>query len=299
MMTLALFGVAFGCERIDAASVIDDVGAKVAEGQPADGLGAIERVWDQLPDACSPVGHNDLALLAHRAGSLAWDLGRLEVSDQWFESACRMVPDAQVPDSLGPTAAERRVAACRRVAANSSGSVVAESAVILDGVPLDAGVHLTVPFGVHLLVWSEGGAWRGRWQTVEEGLEVAVPNGSLVPTRPTDTSSATATSDRKTHPKLGVPVVLVGTGSALAAGGGVVMEALFAERWNQHCTGIGYVRDGWRLCQEQRGVALAPGFYGGLGLIAGGTAIGLAGVGLGFHALLTDDAAGLVVTGSL
>lgn len=276
---------AMACEPVGVASLMDMFATAITDGHPEAALDRVEVVWQGLPGACSPVPGDDLALIAQRAGALAWDLGRPEVSDRWFESACRLAPNAAMPASLGPTAAGRASAACERVGGRGVGEVVVESSVVIDGVPRAPGDRFSLPIGVHLLVRQEAGAWTGRWQTVEDGLPLGLPSGNLVlPTPP------------RTAPRLGAPLALVGGGAVLAGVGGLVLQLLFADPWNRDCASHGFGFADWQACEEQRDVPLSAGWYGGVGLIAGGAAVGLTGVGLGVHALHTDSGAGLTLT---
>lgn len=289
-MLLFLVQMARGCEPVDVAALMDKVGRSLDEGDPEAGLDALKAAWTALPDACGAVAAGDIALLTQRAGALARDLHQAEASDRWFEWSCLMAPDATVPASLGPTAATHVQDACRRVAERATGEILVESPVNLDGRPRDTGSRVRVPTGVHLLAWEAGGEWHGRWQTVEDGALVGLPSGAVIQDSPAPKA--------KPQPKLGAPVALVATGVGVAGAGVAVYQLLFANRWTQACIGHGFdlAADGWTPCEDKLGVDLSTGYYGGIGLIAGGAAISLVGVGLGVHAFASPTSAGATLT---
>jgi hypothetical protein len=270
MLLFALIAPAFACVPLDVTEVMNAVGDALDEGRPDAGLDHLTAAWAQLPDACGPASSADLALLAQRAGALAWDLGRTEISDAWYETACTIAPGAAVPAGLGSKAAERAQSACSRVALRKVGEAVMEADVIVDGVSQPDGAHARLVVGSHLLVWQDQGQWRGRWQPISEGTRVGLPSGRAV----------------REPPKLRAPVAVLGAGAAIATAGALVLQFAFADQWNTKCNGNGidFYADGWRACEEQGLATLSPGYYSGMGLVIGGAAISLTGVGLGIHA---------------
>lgn len=304
MVLLLLTTRAVACEPITLQTVMNLVDAAIGEGRATDGLDHLEAIWQRIPTACPPLPAAELALIAQRAGALAWDLERAERSDEWFESACRVAPTLIVPASLGPTAAAHGRAACERVGGRANGQVVVESPVVLDGTPREVGARLILPIGVHVLAWQEGGVWQGRWQTVDDVSPIALPSGNLtvIPSPTPPPSIVTAPEPdapaQVEHRRVGLPVALVGTGAVLSGAGAAALQLLFANRWNQDCVGqgISYADQGWKACEDQLGVPLSAGYYGGIGLIAGGAAVGLTGVGLGVHAFVDTSGPGLRLT---
>lgn len=289
MNLLPLIASAFACEPIDVPALMTRVDAAIDAANPGEGVVLLETAWARIPEACEPPPRNALALVAQRAAKLTSALGQEDIATGWLESACRVAPKAEMPASLGATLAERGKAACSKVEALPTGTLRAESDIRVDGVPLDAGGELTLPVGQHVLAWREGDTWRGRWQNIEDGVIVGLPSGSPVVAPP---QTVVATPPRRT---LGAPAALVGGGALLAGAGGLVLQMLFANTWNTSCVGYDY-SDGFEACEDGEGVSLAPGYYGGIGLIAGGAALGATGLGLGVGVVLTPQSAGASVT---
>lgn len=285
MMLLVLVEFAFAnCTPIDVGNVRVEVTAAVDADQLPVALARLQAVWNALPGACAPTSAEDMGWLAYTAAAFALETNASVEAERWVDVALTDVPAVPVPAALGVGVKEVVDRHRPVIEALPRAGVIIEVPVVLDGVLLSPGASVDpLTTGSHLVMWQESGGWRGSWFSLEEGRPLLLPSREPVPT-PAPVARKKSTG--------AAPVVLVASGAVVAAGGVAWLVAGSAMPYNEQCpfdAGAGV--EGLRQCDATHGLSTELGYFGGLGLIVGGAALGVAGIGVGV--LVSGDHLGL------
>lgn len=151
---------------------------------------------------------HQLAALFYTGAYAAKETDKRDLAKRWCASAARMAPDVPIP---GPLYGALATTCAGTADVQSTGVVLAHTALHLDGVPLQATAKATVASGAHLL------------QVVDDSGSIASSLLLVRPDQETPTGKGRPGSTRETAKKGKKNVPLLASGIALCALGAGAM----------------------------------------------------------------------------
>jgi hypothetical protein len=248
--------------------------AAYTQGPPA-ALSAIEAALASLTCLEGPLPREDVAFVLHVGVHEARLAGDADGARTWADAAACQAPDVAPDGALPPETLDLLAQARARLQTGPRGTVVARSAIWIDGRELARGTELDLPACEHVLQLP--GAWGVAPVDVPAGERVRLPPES-------DSGQAP-----------GLYLAGVGAGSlAYGAGLHVWLEVLM----DRHCSGFGATVEGRDACGDLLGIDLAAWNTARVAALATGGALLTGGMALAWGDLgFVPQGPGLAMVG--